>query len=408
MAVDRRRPPRPAPRAACCGDAGRRRSSRPSISMPERARGRRRRHRGARRSPTTERCSAASTRSRRRADRSIIWRWRGAFLDARRARAGREADGGVAGRGRRDDSRGRRRPARCWPSATPSASIRPSQAALAGARAAAVHRGAPAERLSRAQPRHRRHLRRDDSRPRYHAGHGSIGAWSAVEAIGVPVLTPQDRHRQRAREVRVGLHRQHHGQPHQPRQGPQGAVFPAGHVRVGGLRRAGAARSGALRPRAGRAAGDRRRAGRGREGRAAAASSWRTSSTPIRDGRAPARRPGADGRRALALATRVAAGHRRGSLRTRSHVSRHQRLHRRARSPQGAGAHRRAGQSRPRDRRGHRSRLQVAGRRSRAAVRAADRRLDAGRRESVRIDVAHLSRARRRDARRPRDTRSKS
>jgi hypothetical protein len=40
----------------------------------------------------------------------------------------------------------------------------------------------------------------------------------AVEAVGVPVLTPPGGHRQRAAEVRQRLHRQPHGEPHQPRQ----------------------------------------------------------------------------------------------------------------------------------------------------------------------------------------------
>ena len=43
-----------------------------------------------------------------------------------------------------------------------------------------------------------------------------------------------------------------------------------------------------------------------------------------------------------------------------------------------------------------------------AAVREADRRVDAGRRESVRLDVAHLPGARRRAPRRPRAAKSKS
>ncbi len=38
----------------------------------------------------------------------------------------------------------------------------------------------------------------------------------SIEAIGVNVLTPAHRHRQRAPAVRLGLHRQRDGQPHQP------------------------------------------------------------------------------------------------------------------------------------------------------------------------------------------------
>ena len=47
------------------------------------------------------------------------------------------------------------------------------QRGAAHAADAAVHRGPPAERVSRSQSRHRRRLRRDDSRPRYHSGHRS-------------------------------------------------------------------------------------------------------------------------------------------------------------------------------------------------------------------------------------------
>ena len=54
----------------------------------------------------------------------------------------------------------------------------------------------------------------------------------SVEAIGVPVLTPQGRHRERPRHVRLGLHRQHHRQPDQPRQDPQDSLLPARHVRL--------------------------------------------------------------------------------------------------------------------------------------------------------------------------------
>ena len=50
----------------------------------------------------------------------------------------------------------------------------------------------------------------------------------SIEAVGVPVLTPTRRHRQRAAAVRQRLHRQPDRQPHQPRPGPQDPVLPAG------------------------------------------------------------------------------------------------------------------------------------------------------------------------------------
>ncbi len=132
----------------------------------------------------------------------------------------------------------------------------------------------------------------------------------SVDAVGVPVLTPKDRHRQRAREVRVRLRRQHHRQPHQPGQGPQGPLLPAGHVRVGGLRRAGAG-GVAARPAAGRAPRDRGRAGSRSSATSRSAASWRTSSRRFATGTAAAghgrgRPPGAGARATRGWLTAIA------------------------------------------------------------------------------------------------------
>ena len=77
-------------------------------------------------------------------------------------------------------------------------------------------------------------------------------------------------------------------------------------------------------------------------------------------------------------------------------VQRSQRLHRRARQAPRAGADRRRGEPDLEIARGHRSGVQVAGRRPGAAVRAADRVRHAGRGQSVRLDEAHVHGARRR------------
>ncbi len=232
---------------------------------------------------------------------------------------------------------------------------------------------------------------------------------TGVEAVGVPVLTSRSRHRERAREVRVRA---------ASRTSRPAASAATRCARCGASSRTCTCRSTTARrssrcggcsrgpgdrpaieggPVAGRSSDEplrreladfveaireRPRAARHRCRMAAARWRWRRASP----------------RRSPAHANTPAASERSASS---EHVSGHQRLHRRARSPQGSGAHHRAGQPEPRDRGRHRPRLQVARRRARAAVRAADRRDDAGRGESVRIDVAHLPRARRRVARRP-------
>ena len=177
------------------------------------------------------------------------------------------------------------------------------QAALPMLRHAAVHRGPPAERLSGTQPRHRRDLRRDDSRPRHRPGHRRDRGDERRSRRRARADVAH-RHRQRAREVRIGLRREHHGQPHQPRQGPEAPLLSAGHVRVGRLRGAGARSlaASAVCPASARPS----RADR----------STSQKDEPLRreladfvdavvDGRAPGV-TGQDGRRALALAARVA------------------------------------------------------------------------------------------------------
>ena len=114
--------------------------------------------------------------------------------------------------------------------------------AVAAARAhlgvPAVHRGAPARHVPGAQPRHRRRLRPDDSRSgrhlvdrRFAGGGDRCGGRAGADAAG--------RHRQRAPAVRVRVHREPHGEPHQPRSCPQDPLLPDGFLRVDRLRRAG-------------------------------------------------------------------------------------------------------------------------------------------------------------------------
>ena len=57
--------------------------------------------------------------------------------------------------------------------------------------APALHRSASPRHVSGAQPRHRRDLRPDDSRPRPAARRGRLSEVESVEAVGVNVLTPR-------------------------------------------------------------------------------------------------------------------------------------------------------------------------------------------------------------------------
>ena len=166
----RRRPSRPASRADSRGAARRRRSSR-VVDTNRRARRRDRRRatarapcydyrdiaragRRGRRSPCRPSCTARS-RCRFSQPACRCWsrsRWRAALA---------EADAMIAA--------ARAGAARRSPSATPSASTRRSTRRAPLADRSAVHRGAPARHVSRAQPRHRRRLRPDDSRSRRRA-----------------------------------------------------------------------------------------------------------------------------------------------------------------------------------------------------------------------------------------------
>ncbi len=166
-------------------------------------------------------------------------------------------------------------------------------AALPHVDGARLRRGAPPQRLPRAQPRHRRRVRPDDPRPRRaargdrHRGHGHRGGRRAGAVAA-------HRHRQRPPHVRVGLHRQPHRQPHQLRYHPQGALLPAARLHRHRLREEG---SRALSGRGGRRRGGHRRRQAGRRRRPSrCSSSSRTSST--RCGRA--------GRRASAAPTAAA------------------------------------------------------------------------------------------------------
>ena len=77
----------------------------------------------------------------------------------------------------------------------------------------------------------------------------------AIDAVGVPVLTPKIDIANVRLRFENGLHRQPHREPHQPRSHAQDPLFSAGLLRVDRLRGAGA-RGVAARPAAGRPAGE--------------------------------------------------------------------------------------------------------------------------------------------------------
>ena len=126
----------------------------------------------------------------------------------------------------------------------------------------------------------------------------------SIEAVGVPVLTPEVRHRQRPAALCVRVHRERHRQPHQPRPRPQDPLLPARRLHLHRLRRAGGRRVAARR---GATASARRfRAARSRCKRDEPLRRELADFVPaIRDRRSPLV-DGAAGRRALALATEVA------------------------------------------------------------------------------------------------------
>ena len=151
---------------------------------------------------------------------------RAAVPRGRRAGAGREADGGVARGGRRADRHG------CAPGR--GAGGRPYGAIQSGrpGRATAldrspVHRSPSSGHVPGTQPRHRRRVRPDDSRPRCAAldrqerGRVDRGRWRA--------RADRSRgHRQRQNPVRERLHREPDRQPHQPGSREEDPVLPAG------------------------------------------------------------------------------------------------------------------------------------------------------------------------------------
>ena len=109
----------------------------------------------------------------------------------------------------------------------------------------------------------------------------------SIEAVGVPVLTPTRRHRQRAAAVRERLHRQPDGQPHQPRPRAQDPLLPAGRVRVDRLRRAEGRGVAAGAGRRGRCRRSKAASVAGGERGAARSASSRTSSTRCATGGRP-------------------------------------------------------------------------------------------------------------------------
>ena len=237
------------------------------------------------RAPFTQRgrCARPGRRGDRGgADRVALER-RAAVSAARNRRAGGEAARAQRRRGAADDrcGRGVRRRVR----RRPHRALQPGgRGRAAAARSSALHRGAPAGHVSRSQPRHRRGVRPDDSRPRRRAvdravrgGGGRGGRRRRADA--------EARHRERAAEVRVRVHREHHGEPHQQGSRPQDPDFSARCVSVGRLRgpgsRAMAAREGQRRD-----AGDRRRQAGDRAGRAAEARAGRLRRRRARQARA--------------------------------------------------------------------------------------------------------------------------
>ena len=151
----------------------------------------------------------------------------------------------------------------------------------AAAHRSALHRSPPARHVSRAQPRHRRRLRPDDSRPRRRAVARAVRGRVDRSGRRAGADRPR-RHRQRAAAVRERLHRQPDRQPHQPRPGAEDPLLPAGGVRVDRLRRAEGRGAGGWSSGDRPDAVDRRRRGRRRRTRSRSSASWPTSSTPSR------------------------------------------------------------------------------------------------------------------------------
>ena len=100
----------------------------------------------------------------------------------------------------------------------------------------------------------------------------------AIEAVGVPVLTPRVDIANVRLTLRVGLHRQPDGQPHQPRPRPQGALLPAATPTCRSTTRPGSRGAGSV-VTAARPAGHRGRQADGRRATSRCGASSRTSST---------------------------------------------------------------------------------------------------------------------------------
>ena len=249
----------------------------------------------------------------------------------------------------------------------------------------------------------------------------------SLEAVGVPVITQPRRHRQRAAAIRQRLHRQPHRQPHQPRSRPEDPVLPAVVVRVDRLRGAEGRALDRLVNGSGPIAVDSGRRHRG--GREeplkreladfvdAIVAAPRADASPARPADAPSR-----WRRRSPIRWRGRATHDDHETR-RTHEDRRfssESCDVRLRESRPMYSDLtdfladldkrrllarvdRAGEPRSRDRGGDRSRLQVAGRRTGAAVREAHRLRHSRVPQPVRIERAHVPRARREDARRPRE-----
>ena len=133
----------------------------------------------------------------------------------------------------------------------------------------ALHRSPSAGHVSRAQPRHRRRVRPDDSRSRRRAVARAVGG--RVDRGGRRAGADGPRgHRQRASAIRQRLHRESHREPHQPRPRAEDPVLSARRVSLDRLRRAEDRSVAAGEGRRADAV-DRRRRGAGAERRAAEA-----------------------------------------------------------------------------------------------------------------------------------------
>ena len=208
---------------------------------------------------------------------------RAAVSAARHRRAGGEAARAKCRRSAADDRCGRG----LWRRVRRRAhgALQPGgRGCAAAARPSALHRGAPAGHVSRSQPRYRRRVRPHDSRPRRRAvdravrgrgGRGGRRRRADAEA----------RYRERAAEVRLRVHREHHGEPHQQGSRAQDPDLSARRVSVGRLRGAGS-RAMAAREGQRRDAGDRRRQTGDRAGRAAEARAGRLRRRRAREARA--------------------------------------------------------------------------------------------------------------------------